>query len=167
MGSMVQAALLYLRQTGEPFTVSADARGDASAAQRPASPQQSAEAAVDLDALWQGPTELHIQLSIAPGYHINHHEPANAGDVPLVATRLVVESPGATVGAMLYPQPVERTLPFADAPLLMYEGDVTIIVRFASAPEQGSELNFALTYQACDDSACLPPVTKRFRVASR
>jgi uncharacterized protein YyaL (SSP411 family) len=168
MGSMVQAALLYLRQTGEPFTVSAEAPGASGAAERPTSPQEMAVAAVDLDALWQSPTELHVQLSIAPGYHINHHEPAKAGDVPLVATRLTVESPaGVTVGAMLYPQPVERTLPFADAPLAMYEGDVTIVVRFASAPQRGSELNFAITYQACDDAACLPPVTKRFRVASR
>jgi uncharacterized protein YyaL (SSP411 family) len=168
MGAMVQAALLYLRKTGEPFTVSADTGGAAAGAERPASPQESAAAAVDLDALWQSPTELQVQLSIAPGYHINHHEPATAGDVPLVATRLSVESPaGVTVGAMLYPQPVERTLPFADAPLLMYEGDVTIVVRFASAPPEGSELTFALTYQACDDAACLPPVTKRFRLASR
>jgi uncharacterized protein YyaL (SSP411 family) len=167
MDSMVQAALLYLRQTGEPFTVSAEAPGTSSTTQRPASPQESAEAVVDLDALWQSPTELHIQLSIAPGYHLNHHEPAQAGEVPLVATRLSVESPGVTVGAMLYPQPVERTLPFADAPLRVYEGDATIVVRFASAPEQGSELNLSITYQACDDTACLPPVTKRFRVASR
>jgi uncharacterized protein YyaL (SSP411 family) len=168
MGSMVQAALMYLRQTDEPFTVSAEAPGASGAAERPTSPQEMAVAAVDLDALWQSPTELHVQLSIAPGYHINHHEPAKAGDVPLVATRLTVESPaGVTVGAMLYPQPVERTLPFADAPLAMYEGDVTIVVRFASAPQRGSELNFAITYQACDDAACLPPVTKRFRVASR
>jgi uncharacterized protein YyaL (SSP411 family) len=166
MSSMAQAVLLYLGQGGEPFTVSAETSVNAEGgiAQRPKSPQQSAEAAVDLDALWQSPTELHVQLSIAAGYHINHHEPATLGDVPLVATRLNLESAGAPVAAVEYPQAIERTLPFADAPLRMYEGDVMIIVRFASPPQQADELSFALTFQPCDDTACLPPVTRRFRV---
>jgi hypothetical protein len=163
MSSMVEAALLYLRWGGEPFTVSADG---SRAAERPLSPQQAAGEVVDLDALWQSPTELHVQLSIAEGYHLNHHEPAAAGDVPLVATRLSVDSSAAPVAAIEYPPAVERTLPFADAPLHMYEGNLTILVRFASPPTADDELSCSLTYQPCDDSACLPPVTRRFRVAT-
>ena len=48
MSSMVQAALLYLRQGGEPFTVSAgpEGGGAAAAGARPPTPQESAERVV-------------------------------------------------------------------------------------------------------------------------
>jgi hypothetical protein len=48
---------------------------------------------VQLGGEWRSPTELHLRLSIAPGYHVNAHEPGG-GAVPLVPTRVVVEGAG-------------------------------------------------------------------------
>ena len=44
----------------------------------------------------------------------------------------------------------------------VYGGDVQIVVRFSEPVTNDVEM--ALQYQACDESACLAPVTKRFHV---
>ena len=44
------------------------------------------------------------------------------------------------------------------------QGVVTMSVRFQSPP--APRLTLRLTYQACTDTACLPPVTKQFEVVA-
>jgi len=68
---------------------------------------------------------------------------------------------GPTIAGIDYPSGEERKFPFADVPIRVYEGSVTIAVRFNGEPLPADVLNLSVTYQACDDSACLPPVTKR------
>jgi uncharacterized protein len=177
MSSMVQAALLYLRKGGEPFIVlsAADATvpitpSTSSAAPdvtpaRPASPQKVAEQLVRLGGDWVSRTELHVRLHVNPGFHVNAHEPGGGGggDLPLVPTRLVVDGVPDPAGvSVTYPPGDELSFPFAPTPVRVYGGDVTIVVRFARPVT--SELRLSLTYQACDDAACLPPVTKRLDV---
>jgi uncharacterized protein YyaL (SSP411 family) len=160
MSSMVQAALLYLRAGGEPFTVSA-APEDAGDVDRLTSPQQAAERVVRVGGDWSGPTELRVRLSVMPGFHINAHDVAETAGLPLIPTRIAVEGdpPGVTVR---YPPGVERRFAFADAPLRVYEGDAEVVIRFTTPPT--TDLRLTVAYQACDDSACLPPVTKRLEV---
>ena len=134
MSSMVQAVRLYLRNGGEPFTVSAAPGGAAAATDRPLTPQQTAEQVVRVGGGWASPTELRVRLRVRPGFHVNAHDPATprpgTGDVPLIATRLTVENnpPGVTIE---YPPAAEHRFAFADAPLRAYAGDVEVVVRFA------------------------------------
>ena len=157
MSSMVQAALLYLRRA-EPFTVSASTtQADAS---RPDSPQAIAAGVVAVAARWEDAAELHVALKIAPGFHINANDPA-AGDVPLIPTRLAVNVPGA---AFEYPQGESRGFAFSPEPMRVYSGQVVVSVRFSDRWKVQAPLQLTLAYQACDESACLPPVTKQFEV---
>lgn len=158
MSAMVQAAQQFLRRA-EPFTVSAEAQADAD---RPLSPQQIAQGVVSVSTSWRGPAELLVRLDILPGFHINAHKVE--GDVPLIATALTL---GDDAGAMVeYPPGREMGFAFADKPIRVYDGDVTIVVRFASPRREGAPAKLALSYQACDERACLPPVTKQVEVAS-
>ena len=161
MSSMVEAALLYLRKGHPPFTVSADAPGTAARPQpdRPASPQDTAAQVVAASATWESPTELRVRLRVAEPYHINAHDAGGGGDIPLIPTRLTVEGdpPGVTID---YPPGDEQRLGFLDSPLRVYSGEVAIAVRFPSPPLASNPPRLRLTYQACDDQSCLPPVIR-------
>jgi hypothetical protein len=160
MSSMLEAALLYLRQGGTPFTVAGGSAG-AGGVERPASPQELAERVVRVDAGWVSPTELHARLSIHPDFHVNAHEPGGGEGVELIPTRIGVE--GAAPGVVIeYPPGEEVSFPFASEPVRVYAGDVKFVLRF-NAPVS-SDVRVNVTYQACDESACLPPVTTRVEV---
>jgi uncharacterized protein YyaL (SSP411 family) len=152
MSSMVEAALVYLRRA-EPFTVSASPAG--SAVDRPASPQQIAAGVVSVKAEWMSAAELHLILGVLDGFHINAHE--TGGEIPLIATRLNVESPGATVE---YPPGEERSFAFSTQPIRVYSGEVILLVRFDPPATPDLRVRLSLSYQACDESSCFPPVTK-------
>ena len=151
MSAMIEAALLLVRQHG-PVTVTPGA----AVGERPATPSEIAANAVGLRAAWATPTQLNVHLDVLDGFHINAHL-AGKGLVP---TTLTVTR-GPDVAAVDYPPGEEQRFAFADEPIRVYAGSVTIAVRFASAPPAGEPLHLSLTYQACDDSACLAPVTKR------
>ena len=157
MSSMIEATLLYLRRA-EPFTVSAAPGADQ--ADRPASLEQVAASVVSIQAEALSAVELHLHLSILEGFHINALEPG-ATDVPLIPTALSVDAPGASIE---YPPGQEQGFGFVDSPIRVYSGRVTLIVRFSPPPKPESTLRFKLTYQACDQSACLPPVSKQFEI---
>jgi hypothetical protein len=171
MSALVEATLLYLRRGGERFTVSAgtavepSAKGEAISADRPLTPQQVAERVVRIGGDWISPVELHVRLSILHSYHVNAHDPGAGGaeSASVVPTRLTIDAAAvAQPPTIEYPAGLESNLAFADAPIRVYDGDVTIVVRFSQPVT--SDLRLSLTYQACDDSACLPPVTKRVEV---
>ena len=155
MSSMIQAALQYVRRHG-PLTVSPGA--GASAADRPLSPQQAARGIASAAAHWAGPTELHVRLNILRGFHINAHEIGS--DLPLIPTTLTVQDmPDAAVE---YPPGEELRAAFVDEPICVYSGEANVVIRFASPPHL--PLRLSLSYQACDETACLPPVTKTIEV---
>jgi uncharacterized protein YyaL (SSP411 family) len=156
MSSMVQAALLYLRRA-EPFNVSAAQSVDAS--NRLATPEQVAAGVVAIKAEMMSAAELHLHLSVLDGFHINAHEAG--GDVPLVPTVLTVDQPGASIE---YPPGEERRFSFTKMPIHVYSGDVTILVRFSPPAKRASTVKFNLSYQACDESACFPQVSKQFEI---
>ena len=100
---------------------------------------------------------LKVELTIAEHYHLQSHTPAPG----LTATVLTVPE-GATVD---YPKAAEKRFPFADAPVAVYEGIALLIVHFPAPPTPAAAVKISLTYQACDDRACLPAVTKTMEVA--
>ncbi|MDB5289889.1 MAG: thioredoxin domain protein [Phycisphaerales bacterium] len=154
MSAMVEAALLLLRRAG-PFTVSAAAHA---AEDRPLSPQQIAQGVVSIRTSWRGASELLVHLSILRGFHINAHDVG--GNAPLIATTLNPTGDDARA-AIEYPPGEETSLAFADNPIRVYSGDVTLAVRFPAPRRDGPAVKLAVSYQACDESACLPPTTRQ------
>jgi hypothetical protein len=147
MSSLVQAAFHYVNKNG-PIRISSPSPGTPG--------EGRAEGLIKMTANWHSPTELEVTISIANGYHINASETV-AGLIP---TRLTVV--GRPVAGINYPPADLRTLPFADEPIPIYEGQITVIVRFdqlASEP-----VTLTLAYQACDESSCMQAVTQRLTV---
>jgi uncharacterized protein YyaL (SSP411 family) len=156
MSAMLQAATLHLARDGA-FRVSLEEEAPA----RPASAADAAKEAVNVTAEWASPTELHVRLRVAPPWHVYAHDPC-AADVSLVPTQLHVDAGGADV-TLVYPRGRDATFEFVDRPVRVYDGAVTIVARFAAPPSAPPRVS--ITYQACDDRACLAPVTRPVPVA--
>jgi uncharacterized protein len=94
---------------------------------------------------------FRLVLEIARGWHLQ----ANPASEPyLVPTEVKGE-----VREVIYPRGELVAAAFAEEPLSVYTGRVEI------AGEVGGTGRVALTYQACDDSRCLPPVTREITSA--
>jgi len=145
--------LQYLRKAG-PF--SAGTIENAVNDDRPPSAEEIAQRVVAVATAWNGSTELHVHLTISPGFHIQAHDVP--GDLPLIATTLSVQDDPAAV--VEYPPGEELKTPFADRPLQIYGGEVELVVRLSQLRRNGSKIVLRLAYQACDDSACLAPTVK-------
>jgi uncharacterized protein len=137
MSALVQAALLFTSAHGE-ISIAAGPSVD-----RPQSPAELAAKVIGIETKWEG-SILRVHCMLAAGYHLNPHD---AAEHP---TRLTVT--GAEIAAINYP-PGELL------------GDFEILVRFKSRPESAFALN--LSYQACEESACLPPATRTIQIPAR
>ncbi|MDB5299747.1 MAG: thioredoxin domain protein, partial [Phycisphaerales bacterium] len=160
MSAMVEAALVFLRRA-EPFTVSAATHG---AEDRPLNPQQIAQGVLSIRTRWRGDSELLIDLSILRGFHINAHD--IGGEVPLIPTTINLAGDDARA-AIEYPPGEDLHAAFAEQPIRVYSGDVTIVARFPAERRQGPAVKLSVSYQACDERACLPPVTKQVEAETK
>jgi len=101
----------------------------------------------------------NVELEITPGFHVN----ANPATFPyLIATEVQPgKVEGITVAKIEYPAGVAKKFEFADQPLSVYEGKVTIPIPFSVAPDAKGQrmLPVKLRVQACDNEKCLPPAT--------
>src|SRR5204862_5194283 len=120
---------------------------------------------VTASARWANPLELHVRLTILKGFHINSHDAGASKDLPLVPTTLSVVGEAGRSAAVDYPTGEEQSFSFARRPIRVYSGEVEMVVRLSTAPQKGSVARLNLSYQPCDESACLPPVTKQVEVA--
>lgn len=99
-----------------------------------------------------------VRLAVAGGFHVNANP---ASEKYLIPTELKIEpAEGIEVGAVAYPESVTRRFSFAEKPLAVYEGEVSI--RFALRARPGAQageqtLRARVRYQACDDEKCYPP----------
>ena len=97
-----------------------------------------------------------VEMTVAPEWHVNTHEPRDEFLVPTTVS--LQPPPGVTAGAVAYPPPVERRLPFAgDHALLLYEGSVRFAAPLGGTVPPGAAFGASLRYQACDATRCLPP----------
>lgn len=106
-----------------------------------------------------------VELEITPGFHVNAN-PATFSY--LIATEVqpgIVD--GITVGKITYPAGVAQKFAFADQPLSVYEGKVTIPIPLTVAPDAKGQrmLPLKLRVQACDSEKCLPPATLNSTIA--
>jgi hypothetical protein len=92
-------------------------------------------------------------LTIRDGWHVNAHP---ASDPSLVATE--VASATGRLRSLRYPEGEDLKAAFADTPLRVYAGRVVISGEVDT--KGGAPPLLRLTYQACDESRCLAPVTR-------
>ena len=100
-----------------------------------------------------------LTLTIRPGWHINSNRPNDENLVPTVLSGDGLDD-GLSLGAVEFPQGVEIDLPFAEAAMSVYQGEVSIPFRLelAEGAAAGPRLaRLQLRYQACDDRKCLAP----------
>ena len=92
---------------------------------------------------------FRLALEIAPGWHLQANPASEAYLVPTAVT-----AEGGERRGVVYPagQPVRAA--FAHVPLSVYSGRVEI-----TGEVSGTD-RVAVTYQACDDARCLPPVER-------
>jgi thioredoxin:protein disulfide reductase len=104
--------------------------------------------------------QVAVVVAIADGYHMNSHKPL---DSYLIPTTLTPQLPtGITLADTVYPAGKDLKFPFSpDKPLNVYTGSVTLRVRLTAgegAVLGDTSIPMTLRYQACNNSACLPPV---------
>jgi uncharacterized protein YcnI len=113
-----------------------------------------------------------ILVDIARGYHMNSNKPT---DPYLIPTTLKAEmSAGIELRDTIYPAGKMEKFAFSpDKPLNVYTGSVTLRLRLAAQADAVlgvATIPVTLRYQACNDSACLPPVkvpvSVKFEVAT-
>ena len=104
--------------------------------------------------------QVAVQLQIASGFHMNSHKPLDSYLIPTVLTPQLPA--GITLADTIYPNGRNEKFPFSpDKPLNVYSGSVTLKLKLsadATAPMGAVTIPMTLRYQACNTSACLPPV---------
>lgn len=107
-----------------------------------------------------------VVAQVTPGYHINDHKVTQDYLIP---TELKLEpSKKLDVVKVVYPKGEMKKFAFMDVPLSVYEGTVYVgaILKFARATPPGAyTVKGNLSYQACNDHACLPPANAPFSLA--
>jgi thiol:disulfide interchange protein DsbD len=108
--------------------------------------------------------EAVVEVTIAPGWHVNAHDPT---DKFLVPTTLDVTPPaGVRAGEVRYPQAVEKALEFSEGKKLrLYDGRVELVATLAGTAAGPEPYHAKLRYQACDATTCLPPRTLELTAA--
>ena len=131
--------------------------------------------AADVSIPANGSADATVTLSISPGYHIN----ANPATFPyLIATE--VSQPDKleglpVLGKPIYPAAVTKKFVFAERPLAVYEGDVTIKLPIHLESKAKSDVQFTrgahisipltVRVQACDTEKCYTPDTLKTTIA--
>jgi hypothetical protein len=107
---------------------------------------------------------IPLKVVIRPGYHINSDTPAESYLIP---TRLTWNDAGLKVKGVEYPEAEVVNYEFSEKPLSVFSGSITVRSTLAvpdPIPAGLTELSGKLRYQACNDKACLPPVTVDVKV---
>jgi thiol:disulfide interchange protein DsbD len=135
-------------------------------AQDASTPKSAAEVVkaqpyVSLEPVPRGKTfEAAVVVQIAEGYHMNSHKPSDAYLIPTTLTPKLPE--GIRLVDTAYPPGRLKKFAFSpDKPLDVYSGSVTLRLKLTAqdtAAIGATTIPMILRYQACNNSACLPPV---------
>ncbi|MCL4523894.1 MAG: protein-disulfide reductase DsbD N-terminal domain-containing protein, partial [Acidobacteria bacterium] len=126
----------------------------------PANTVVKPKACASLDKIPRGRAfDVAVVAEIMPGFHVNSNKPS---EDYLIPTQLLPELPaGYKVLGTTYPPGKLLKFEFSEKKLSVYEGKFTLRMRLqapAGAPLGATKLSLTLRYQACNESACLPPV---------
>jgi uncharacterized protein YyaL (SSP411 family) len=112
------------------------------------------EASIDVDPAKSSWRRFSVNLSVKEGWHIN----AN----PASSRYLIPTEIRGTIRDVVYPSGASKTFGFSSEALSVYDGRLAIQGNVA---EDVPALE--LVYQACDDSRCLSPVSKKLAIDPR
>ncbi len=122
---------------------------------------EKATVELDVDRTAYAPGEsgrLVALVRIEDGWHVNSHLPTYEYLIP---TAVEVALPaGWDAPELTYPPGKLARFTFADEQLSVYQGEVPIVATFHVPAAASGEVPVAVTvtYQACNDTQCLPPV---------
>lgn len=158
MRSMRSARALAALVLG--FGLGALARPAAALPDFPEAKKATLSVAADRTAYEPGATaRLAAQVTVEPGWHVNAHEPTFEYLIPTV---LEVEPPsGWPQERVTYPRGELQKFAFETEPLSVYDGELAIFAALtvpAGAAPGKVPVRVTLSYQACNDRQCLPPV---------
>jgi len=106
-----------------------------------------------------------VVMDIPSGLHVQSSKPL---DKFLVATKLDIETPqGMKVGPISYPRALQRKLKFSKGNVSVYEGRAVIRFNVTVPSNYGGssgEVKGRLKFQACNDDACFPPITREVKM---
>lgn len=99
-----------------------------------------------------------VILTVQPGYHINNNAP---NDEFLFATTLTFDdNPNLEVVETYYPAGHRGRFAYSQTELIVYEGETVlgaVLKVKAGIPPAPLKLKATLSYQACDNTSCMPP----------
>jgi Thiol:disulfide interchange protein DsbD, N-terminal len=152
---------MRMARLGGWFLCAAIAVASAAAALAQNPPVVSAGMVLATDAVHAGaPVRAAVQAKVASGFHINDHHPTLDYLIP---TELKLEpSPKFTIAKLVYPKGELKSFAFSDTRLSVYQGtfEIGALLDVASRTPAGDyKLEGKLSYQACNDHACLPPAS--------
>lgn len=117
------------------------------------------------DAIHPGETFLAaFVLKIDAAYHINDNAPL---DEFMFATTLTFEDGPFTAVETVYPPGHKGKFAYSEVELIVYEGETLLGARLKAKddlPPGDYKIKAALSYQACDNTSCLPPKELAFEV---
>jgi thiol:disulfide interchange protein DsbD len=106
-----------------------------------------------------------IILTVQPGYHINNNAP---NDEFLFATTLTFDdNPNLEVVETYYPAGHRGRFAYSQTELIVYEGEAVlgaVLKAKAGIPAGPLKLKATLSYQACDNTSCMPPKDLGFEI---
>lgn len=112
--------------------------------------------------------EVAVVAEIQQGFHINANKVL---EDYLIPTTVEPDLPkGMKFVEAAYPKALLKKFEFSDQKMAVYEESVTIRLKLSAssdAPLGEMKLPVTLRYQACNDTACLPPVRKALTVNLR
>jgi hypothetical protein len=104
------------------------------------------------------PFDVAIVVQIQSGYHMNSHKPTESYLIPTEIS--MGDASGFKGVKTTYPEGRMMQFQFSKEKLSVYSGQVTLRARVQSqtdASQGEATLPFTLRFQACNQSACLPP----------
>ena len=107
-----------------------------------------------------------IVLKVQAGYHINDNAPRDEFMFP--TTLAIEDNPAVEVVEIYYPTGHRGRFAYSQTELIVYEGEATlgVLLKAKAGVAPGAvKLKAALSYQACDNTSCLPPKEYGFEIA--
>lgn len=154
MSALLTCAMRYIQQFGE-----LDVAPRSQSPQRPTDLRALARDVVEVSTEWLDDRRLAVMLNIHEGFHLQAN-PASQGMVP---TEIRIVS-GGWAAAVDYPPAQEMHVDFAEDPINIYTGPIRLVLTLREPPGDGTPLELLLSYQPCDERACLPVTNRMIRV---
>jgi thiol:disulfide interchange protein DsbD len=107
-----------------------------------------------------------VILNVQAGYHINDNAPLDEFMIPTSLT--LDDSPDFEVVEIYYPTGRRARYSYSENELVVYDGEVVlgVLLKAKEGLSTGARtLKAGLSYQACDNTSCLPPKELAFKIA--